>query len=583
MSFRFRSIFLIFIAMFAPVASGEVFRVGSHASCSHSTLAAALAAAAANGPGRDEIRLQASVQTVNAKFTISQTDVLIEGGYFGCGDAPPSPLHQSVIQGNGHDSVFYIDSGRNVELRQVAITNGGRLGVANGDFAVGGGLWLNGGVAILRGVRVMHNRAQLGGGLAVTGNSVMVIHGGAQASRIDHNEATLGGGIFVGERATLRIENDNVSVDSNVANGSANAWENAGGGIYATGGASSSSSVEVSALSGDPDAPVVPRGFVLADNATTGNGGGIALNGTATFGAVETTIRNNTATGSGGGIYIYGATLGAGGMAQMSRRLSHLPAWIKTCEGRYGCNRIVGNVAAKGGAAMVMHGRLHLGQMLVAGNRSIDGGGAAIHTGSIANAASPVNRIWLDSMVIAGNQCSGTASTHTPCATLSMGAGPNQVHVQHVTLADNALAWAGPSGGSGHQEIYHGPSSLPLVLRSTIIEPQPGVPAMIAVGPVDADCVMAPHFSSIGTRALARNTPYAFVSRAAYDYRPASPDSAIDACDTGQLFDSGYAGGADLVGHGTVDDPGVPNRYGPAARADIGAFEVTVLLRNGFE
>ena len=99
---------------------------------------------------------------------------------------------------------------------------------------------------------------------------------------------------------------------------------------------------------------------------------------------------------------------------------------------------------------------------------------------------------------------------------------------------------------------------------------------------VCADCVKAPAFTGSGTRALIQPAPYAFISRAHYDYRPARPDSAIDACDTAQLLDSGL-GGADLVHHGSVDDPDMPNRLGPGARADIGAFEVTVMLRDGFE
>ena len=579
---RIRLVLPLLAVLFAPIASGAIFRVGSDVHCTHATLAAALAAAVANGPGEDEIRLTIDARPTSAAFSITQTDVRISGGWMSCGVVNPSPAERSLIVGNGHDSVFYIGNGRTVELRQLAITNGGRHGVVNNDFAIGGGVWLNGGVAILRGVRVMHNRARFGGGLAVNGNSVMAIYGGTAGSEIHYNEAMLGGGIYVGERATLRIENDNVAVTHNSANGSATAHENAGGGIYAMGGASSQSSVEVSWLSGDPDVPMpVPRGFLLADNVTTGNGGGIALNGTASFVAVEATIRDNAATGAGGGIYLYGNALHPGASAQMTRFLDHLPAWLRNCEGRYGCNQITGNVASRGGAAMVMHGSLRLGQVLVAGNRSTDGGGAAIHTGSIANVASPMNRIWLDSAVIAGNQCAGSASTHTPCATLSMGAGPNQVHIQHVTMADNALAVVG-SGGGSRQEIYSGPSSLPLVLRSSIIEPQSGVQAVFAAGPIDADCVKAPAFSGSGTRPLAIAPPYAFLSRATYDYRPAPLDNAIDACDTSQLLDSGL-GGADLVRHGEVDDPDVPNRLGPGARADLGAFEVTVLLRDGFE
>lgn len=587
MPFRFPALSLLLLStsMLASAAHAAVFRVGSGVQCTHPSLASALAAAVANGPGQDEIRLSVDVQTTQARFSIEHTDVVIAGGYASCAAETPALHARSAIVGNGHDSVFYIGNGRHVELRQVTVTNGGRHGIANGDFAVGGGVWLNGGVAVLQGVKIALNRARLGGGLAVNGNSVMVIYGGETGSEIEHNEAMLGGGIYVGERATLRIENDNVWVTHNAANGSPTAHENTGGGIYAIGGLSTASTVDVGWLTGDPDVPMAtPRGLLLAHNTSTGNGGGIALIGTASFLAMEATVRDNSAGGSGGGLYLYGNQIGAGPYAQMLRRLDFLPGWLRNCEGRYGCNRVTGNVARRGGAAMVMHGQLRLGQMLISGNRSTEGGGAALHTGSIANVPAPMNRIWLDSVVIAGNQCTNPTPS-SPCATLSMGAGPNQIHIQHATLADNILE-AGTSGV--RHEIYNGPSIWPLVLRSTIIEPAAGVPVVFSSAPIDGDCVMAPPFSAIGTRALPRTPPYAFMSRASHDYRPAIGDPAIDACDTSQLLDSGLAG-ADLIHHGSVDDPTVANRLGPGAHADLGAFEkefdiaLDIIFRNGFD
>ncbi len=96
---------------------------------------------------------------------------------------------------------------------------------------------------------------------------------------------------------------------------------------------------------------------------------------------------------------------------------------------------------------------------------------------------------------------------------------------------------------------------------------------------------MAPSFSAIGTRALVRSPPYGFVSRADFDYRPAAGDIAIDACDTSQLLESDLSA-PDLIAHGRMDDPSVPNRLGPESRADIGAFEKTIvdlIFRDDFE
>lgn len=575
----FRITLLLSILFVASPAWAEVFRVGTDVHCTHPTLAAALAAAAANGPGQDEIRMTVDVQTTQARFSLSQSNVLIAGGYTACGVVSPGASARTLIVGNGHDSVFTISNGRNVELRQLAITNGGRHGIVNGDFAVGGAVWVDSAVAVLRATRVMFNKAQLGGGLAATGNAVMVVYSG---SVVENNEATLGGGIFVGERATLRLENDNVSVINNVANGSANASENTGGGIYAIGGASSQSSVEVSWLTADPDVPgPAPRGFLLANNSSTGNGGGIALYGTATFNAVETTIRDNTAANLGGGIYLYGNQLGAGASASLERRSSVLPGWIRNCVGRYGCNAITGNVARNGGGVFVQHGQLRLGQLLMANNRSTNGGGPAIQSGNIGNVPSPVNRIWLDSVVVARNQCAGNASSNSPCATISLFAGPNSVHLQHVTMADNVLASV--AGGS-RNEIDFGPSAHPLAIRSSIIEPMSASAPISSINPIDADCMMAPSFFGNGTRALVRAIPYAFVSRTGNDYRPAPGDAAIDACDNAQLLDSGL-GGPDLVGHGAIDDPAVPNRLGGNARSDLGAFErdLDSIFSNGFD
>lgn len=560
-------------------ASAALFLVGTGPQCTHPTLASALDAAVANGPGHDEIRVSADAPTTNAHFTITATDVLIAGGYWTCGSAIPSLGARAQVSGNNHDPVFYIGNNRNVELRQLAISNGGRHGIVKGDFAVGGAVWLQDGTAVLRGIRAFDNRARLGGAIAVTGNSVMAIHGGATATEITHNEAMLGGGIYVGERATLRIENDNVLIADNAANGSANWWENMGGGIHATGGVNTASSIEVGWLDADPDLPMrTPAGLVIANNVSLGNGGGVSLYGNTSFNAFETTIRDNTAGDAGGGVAIYGAGIGPGASLQLLRRAPWLPGWLKACEGRYGCSRIENNEARIGGGVMVMHGRLELGQMLLAGNRSTGGGGSAIDTGSIANVVAPDNRIRLQSVVVAGNHCSGqTINSH--CATLDMAAGTNAIVFQHVTLADNVLL-----GGAGVTpfEMQFGSALTTFVARSSIFEPGGSTPLVNGGVAMDADCVMAP--TAYGSRPLVRPAPYGFMSRARLDYRPAPFDAAIDACDTAELLDDPLSDPVFIM-HGTVDVPGVAERLGPGALADIGAFEQTLvdtLFRDGF-
>lgn len=569
-----RFILPLLVILFAPVAAGAVFRVGSDANCTHATLAAALAAAVANGAGHDEIRLRTDAAQTNVAYSITGTDVTIAGGYATCDSVSPDATGQTALFGNAQNSVVTIGNARRVNLRRLSIVNGGNLGVVQGDFITGGGVNLVSGVAELYSVTAVSNHARFGGGLAVSGSgSVMVVHGDALGSRIRANRATLGGGIYVGPGATLRLENDGVAVADNIANGSATANENSGGGIYATGSPSAQSSIEATWLEADPDLPMpAPRGLIVAGNTSNGYGGGMSLIGNAQFIGHEVTIRDNAAAINGGGVWIYG-----GGYAGLVRRPSVYPAWLPLCEGRYGCNRLTGNVAARGGGIMVMHGRIDLGQILIADNRSTDGGGAAIHTGSIAGVPNPVNRILLESAVLVRNQCSGTPSTNAICATMNTGAGPNQVDVQHATFADNVL---GPTISANRAEIYTGPSSLPVRLRSSIIEPALSVSAVWANGPLEADCVMSSQ--TVGNRPLVRPIPYAFVSRTTDDYRPIDGDVAIDGCDGTQLLPE-LPTTPDMRIHGSVDHPGVVNRLGAASTFDIGAFETTPMLRDGFE
>ncbi len=562
----------------AHAAGAEVFTVGTGADCTHATLAEALDWAVFNGPGEDEIRLTQSLVTTNAAFTVSQTSVRILGGYSSCGAAQPSPGGQTVVQGDGESAVFRVSSGRHLELHQIRITGGGSR-----SWGWGGGILVDSAVAHLTDVEVSQNQAIMGGGLAVMGsNAVLVVESKPGVSRIHHNRAEYGGGIYVGDGAVLRLDSDGTQVTENLAMppSGGSGYANSGGGIFARGtaaGAANSATVEVAPLDWDAYAGTRPlRGFLLAENSATGSGGGITLHGNAELRAEEMTVRDNLAGSSGGGIFTYGNTIGDGARVYLSRRHTWTPTPIPQCEGLYGCNRITGNEAAVGGGIFLMHSQARIAQVLIQGNRNLEGSGSAIGTGNINGVVPPANRIWLESAVIVGNSCYARVATN--CATLNLSVGPNQLVLQHLTLADNELS--GPSPITHYEIDTKGQSGSTGFIRSVQIEPQRAPALNLSVG-MDADCIMAP--TSYGTRPLVKPMPYRFMSRDQLDYRPAADSDAIDACDTDALLDGEFAGGPDLVPHGSVDDPTVPNRLGADAHADIGAFELTMLLSDGFE
>lgn len=555
-----------------------VFRVGPGLDCTHPTLQGALDAAAANGPERDLILVSTSTPDIPASYTLTTTDVTIEGGYASCADSQPQANARTTIRGNGVDSVFRVGNGRSVDLRRLHITGGGRTGIVNGSHVAGGAIHVDGAYAALRAVAISDNRALLGGGIAVTGSSVVSIEGAALGTVITRNEAAQGGGIYVGERASLRIGNDDVLISHNSAVDGVQTWTASGGGIHVQGGLDTPAYVDVGWVDLGPDLSPATRGLVIANNIAW-NGGGVALEGRAVFTAYETTLRDNTAMNTGGGVHVGGNRVGAGASFTLARWPDQLAPWLEPCPGLHGCTRITGNAARRGGGVHVMHGALHLAQALVAGNRVL-AGGAAINTGNIAGIQGRTNAIRLESTVIAANECTAE-DTVSPCTTLSLGVGSNEILLQHVTLADNLLT---RRGTFPPYEIDTGLSSLSVALRSIIIEPGPDAAALTPAATVaeHADCVLAP--MAIGQRALVAPPPYAFADRETDDYRPAPGNPAVDACDTTRL--DGVPIDATGTALGSIDVPGVANRLGADARADIGAFELAVddrIFRHGFD
>jgi hypothetical protein len=166
--------------------------------------------------------------------------------------------------GAGFGSVLSIDSGVNVTLNALIITDGG------------GGIDDFGGTVTLNNSTISHNSATFGGGIDDFGGTVTLNN-----STVIYNSAFgFGGGISVGV-GTVTLNNSTVTGNTAAE----------GGGIF----------VEESALT-------LANGSTVTYN-TAGEGGGIFVEGgTATL-ATGSTVTYNTAFADGGGIFVEGGTL----------------------------------------------------------------------------------------------------------------------------------------------------------------------------------------------------------------------------------------------------------------------------------
>lgn len=554
-------------AILAGQAGASTYRVGhpNDQDCTHD-FAGAVAAANAN-PGKDFILL--GFDQANVAASISDA-LEIRGGYEGCGASAPTPGLRSTLIGNGIDTALFVDAGDDLDVRDVEITGGG-----SDTNVVGGGIWKNGaGYLSLYNTVVYGNRALLGGGIAVTGaNAMALLYAG---TRVNANSARRGGGIYVDE-AALRMDYADVAIHNNSAVIGTNADERFGGGIYATGTLARPAEVSAASLTYDIGEPHPPLAGVRIYLNVAHDGAGIYANGAVSVLLRETTVQSNIATRYGGGIFLMGnASL------QMLRRYATGGLPVATCDGRYGCSALYGNVADFGGAAISLWNGAQalIAQTLIARNSArdsiVDSYIQSVQTGL-------VNRLTLEATVIADNDCTATSGI---CRTIGISNFNNRsiVNLRHVTMADNRMQ----SGASLRAEIDVGtetPASASVSVHSSIIEPMSGNAMVNGNQPalVYSDCSMGPGPFPNATRPLQRTPPYAFVARAVHDYRLGDGDPAIDGCDgTAIPPDTMLTNAPDHEPYGN-DDPYHPNRLGAASTHDIGAFETLPLLRNGFD
>lgn len=546
---------VILLALLAPASgSAAVFSVGTAPGCTHPTLAGALAAAVANGPGEDVILLSGPISGV--AIDTSGTNLVLAGGYTNCAGTP-SPSSRTVLTGNGIAPVIQT-SGRNLTLRNLTITGGGTTDlVGAGDFVVGGGVSVTNGILDIDDSTIEINRATIGGGIAVTGaNAVALIGGGTS---ILFNEARTGGGMyFAGSVLRISYTRPGAVIGFNRAvtlRGS----PGKGGGLYVdrvtgTGG----STVFVGPLSWEIGQPFPPTfGFRLIDNQASGDGGGAYVSGSV-IDLQESVISGNQAGSLGGGVHLDDSMLR---MYRLDPEYLGLPT--PKCQAG-ACTLLRGNFAFEGGAVFVSAtSRAEIAQALVTENRAALG--AAISSQWLTD-PNPL-RARIDGSVVARNRC--VAGSSGGCGILRIGAG--RAELRFVTFADNTFEpLPNPTN------IMKGAGSL--VVKSSILLPAADTISFAFSSPppaITADCNAAPNTSLSGTRPLATAPTF---PAAPASYRPDETSAAIDHCDGPTATESGYLD-PNLESRG-VDNPDRPNGFGVF---DIGAYETQPLLRNGFE
>ncbi|WP_313912596.1 hypothetical protein [Tahibacter sp.] len=294
----------LLLALAAP-AQALIYSVGSATSCTHTSIAAALAAAEAHA-GADTVRItrQLSYSQQAIAFTTSQ-DLTVTGGFASCAAAEDGINTELDGAGGAAAPVLTISVGTNgiVRLRKLTITGGDVTGTGRG-----GGIRFQGnGILDIGDSTVSNNRAGYGGGIAAlgTGESAELVL--RANTYVTFNTAAYNGGGLVLEDLETTIEDDFTWILQNTAESVS------GSGGYGGG-------IDIRSCDRDSilylGSPGVGGSGVVSGN-TARYGGGIAVEGTcdnsaehgaqlrmySTHATRLTRISDNVATVQGGGLY----------------------------------------------------------------------------------------------------------------------------------------------------------------------------------------------------------------------------------------------------------------------------------------
>ena len=201
-------------------AQNSIYRVGSDPDCTHTTIQAAVNAAAANplpdGHTR-EIRVTSGTHTLTESVTVSgqSNDIQMIGNYAGCATSSPSSGYDNTIIEitTAGERVFTItgsSAGFKLSLRLLTV-RGQQNGPTQGGLALVSG---NATLELQDGARLEQGQADQGGAVYLAGGlfgatarlRMAPFNPGSSRPEIINNSARRGGGVLCGPSAAIELE-----------------------------------------------------------------------------------------------------------------------------------------------------------------------------------------------------------------------------------------------------------------------------------------------------------------------------------------------------------------------------------------
>lgn len=582
----FPRFFVVSCLVFALESHADVFTVGTagNGTCDFGDLQAAVDAALMNGPGPDEIHV-GDLPRNNQLATITDQELIIEGGYENCDDPSPGADRTQMIgilaapapllSINGSASTPAVISMRNFHLLSNNAASGisGALLAVSGTASVtientllqngradrGGAVWVNGAAASVEllddASSVFANNAIVaGGGVYCDNGASFVLSGGA----VDRNrvlaagpfmdsdlETGNGGGIYAANGCSVIVRAGRTGQQLGVVQNQASRH---GGGLFATGG------VVMEAL-GDSI-----REARFSFNIAAADGGAIAVLdpvGSPSMVLLEdATLQQNRAL-RGGGFSVIGGDL------RMARTLGPAACHAPVNCAFVGQSQALSSSTSAGAVAYIEDGTMTLESVAVRSSTGTSDGALfhlgpdahlEIENGLITNTSGTIDHV----VEIAGD----SAQAHISQATISgniITVRPDS-RVFRVTGTDAEISMTGTVVDDAYANLLEADQPITAVLDCLLL--RDSTEAGAAMRTVAVSSTADVRFSSTGTNG---------------DYTLEIDSPAVDFCDSANLPPS-----SDFrLGQRPKDVLSVADLFGPV---DLGMSEsIEQLFADGFE